>query len=245
MPTVSGGVVASTASTLDYELRIMVDPGTQLKSFTVQDTMGMIIDFEPALEPCTSEWYMGRSLGIVRDRFPLSVEVTDCDDHTFGPDEFPKLGVLPTEPGIPLPCSALMCADNPVCREAQRNAVTERNRVAILCWQVQTVRDEFTRYLVIAAAAAITFILALAIAGPALGSGWIGAIIAAIFFAIAAAFFAIFVWATVEAARKRLELNQLEDRLRGEKNAYINDSLRRVFDACCPGCIDIDTSMPC
>jgi hypothetical protein len=54
MPSVSGDVVGMTPTTLDYEVRIMADPGAQLRSFTIRDTMGMPIAFEPVMEPCTS-----------------------------------------------------------------------------------------------------------------------------------------------------------------------------------------------
>jgi hypothetical protein len=120
----------------------------------------------------------------------------------------------------------------------------QRNRVAMLCRQVASCRDAFIRYSVIAAAMTAAFLATMAIAGPVSSAGWIGAIIGAILFAVAAAFFAIAAWATREAIKKRQELDGLESLLRGEQSGF-NSVLEQVFAACCPGCIYIDTTMPC
>jgi hypothetical protein len=114
----------------------------------------------------------------------------------------------------------------------------------MLCRQVASCRDAFISYTAIAAAASAGFLAAMAVAGPAASGGWIGIIIAAIFFAIAAALFAVAVWATTEAIKKRRELDRLESQLPGEQTAF-NAILEQLFAACCPGCIYIDTTMPC
>jgi hypothetical protein len=246
MPSVSGDVVGMTPTTLDYEIRIMADPGALLRSVTVWDTMGIPLPFEPAIEPCASNFYIGRAFGIARGRFPLSIEVSDCDDRTFGRDVLPLVGLPPGASGlgIRLPCTAVECADNPECGRFQGALSMQRNRVAMLCRQVASCRDAFIRYTVIAAAASAGFLAAMAVAGPAASGGWIGAIISVIFFAIAAAFFAIAAWATGEAIQKRQELDRLESELRQAQTDF-NSVLERVFATCCPGCIYIDTTMPC
>ena len=248
MPEVAGNHGEETPAWIDYEFRVLADPGTQLRSFTVRDTWGMTVELEPTLEPCTTDYYTCVARRVARNRYPLSVEVTDCDDNSFGRDEFPQFGVWPRYsegPGVPFPCTMLVSVDNPPCEEAQRNARIQRNLTSLACNDVRNCREEFARYTVIAAIATAAFIATFALAGVVSATGgWIGAIVGAVLFAVAAAFFVTMVWAAREAGRKRLALTEAERDLR-QKQTLFNETLILVYDRCCPGDIHINTDMPC
>lgn len=248
MPTVSGSAGAATAAGIDYEFRVMADPGTQLKSFTVLDSSGMTIELEPPLEPCISDWYIGVARRVARNRFPLSVKVNDCSNNSFGPDEFPNFGVYPgyaDGPDIPLPCSALECSDNRGCEHAQITAQNLRHELVLLCREVRHCRNEFKRYTIIAAGATAIYMGAFVLAGALSASGgWFGAIAATLLFIVAAVFFTIMIWATREAVKKQLQLIKAENRLHTKQNQF-NTALNSVYELCCPGCIHMNTDMPC
>lgn len=248
MPTVAGSWMEETLATINYEIRVMADERQQLESVIVRDEFGMRVEFEPTLEPCTSDTYIARANGIARNRFPLNVEVVQCDGSRFGPDENPRLGVPPGfgDPGpFTLPCTPAACPPNPACDRVDAEAQSRRAGMSRLCREVEDCRRTFREYLAMAAGMFVAFVILFAFAGAAVGGGgWIGAIIGAVLFAIAAAIFAFWLWLTVQAANKRVELNRLERELQTAR-ALFEEALRLVFDRCCPGCFDVNTEMPC
>ena len=248
MPEVTGSHGDTSPAWVDYEFRVLANPGTQLRSLTVRDTWGMPVEVEPELEPCTTDYYTCIARRVARNRYPLSVEVSDCDDNNYGRDEFPRFGVYPRyteEPGIPFPCEVLLTFDNPPCEEAQRVARIQRNLASLSCSAVRRCREEFIRLTILAAALTVIYLALMLAAYGLISSGnWIAAIVG--LFVLAAALVAIALAAmyAVKVIFKQREISTAEDRLR-QLQTNFNEALVLVYDRCCPGDVWINTDMPC
>ena len=80
-PEVRGDIIAMTTSTLDVRFRVVERSGIDISSIRVWDSMGWNLELKPPLNPYSSPIYVGVAKAIDKGRFPLTIEVTDCDLH--------------------------------------------------------------------------------------------------------------------------------------------------------------------
>lgn len=242
MPRTTGSSIEERSAsgvllpTLTYEIRVLADSGTELETVIVKDRFDMPIVFQPNVEPCESNYYEGKAIGIARTRFPLNVEVSQCDGTHFGPEENPRLGVYPDytdDDAPPLICSDVIGIPNPACDEVVSDARRTRAAMSRLCREIGDIRRQFRELLAIAAFFLAAFLFTFAFGMASIGGGLIGIIVGAVMLAIAAAYAILVGVFTDKAIRKFNELSPLEDELRSRR-ARFEQSLRLMYARCCP-----------
>ena len=82
-PKVRGDVISVTGNTLDVRFRVTERSGIDIGSVRVWDSMGWMLELQPPLNPYTSPNYVGVAKTVGKDSFPLTIEVTDCDLHSW------------------------------------------------------------------------------------------------------------------------------------------------------------------
>lgn len=80
-PEVRGDVVRKTTTTLDVQFRVIERSGADIRTVRVWDNKGWTLELEPPLTPNSTVSYTGLAKAVEKDRFPLTIEVTDCDLH--------------------------------------------------------------------------------------------------------------------------------------------------------------------
>lgn len=78
-PKVIGDVVATTTTTLDVQFQVIEQSGIDISAVRVWDRKGWTLQLEPPLHPYSTAKYTGLVKAVDKNRFPLIVEVTDCD----------------------------------------------------------------------------------------------------------------------------------------------------------------------
>jgi len=178
---------------------------------------------------------------VSRARLPIRVGGTECDSAQTIP-EIPLLTTDRGAGGVALPCSALVCVDEPVCIAAQATLQLERNRVIAACTEVRRRRDRRNYY---AVAAAIATALALACFGLAAAVAAIpGAQWATIGLGLlGAALLGAAIGFTIRAAMEEAALSSAGATLQQAQNGF-GDAQIAVGNACCPGCVTVDLTLP-
>ena len=74
---------AMTTTSLDIRFRVTEHSGIDIGSVRVWDSMGWMLELHPPLNPYTSPNYIGVAKTVDKNSFPLTIEVTDCDLHSW------------------------------------------------------------------------------------------------------------------------------------------------------------------
>jgi len=215
--------------------------GSGIRTITLYDNFSVEIPVGQPVGCITTYEFVTEPIN--RSRLPLHIEAADCageltSRETIGPIFYPgkKSG-----PGVPMPCSAVDCADDPDCSRAVGEVRFARNDVLILCTECNRLRSN---------------------AWERLWAG-IGYLLLALLFAVLAffAFFYFGAWGILPSAvvatatAAAVKAFQDEARLRGKAEQCERDlvdarsrfveTVARANEDCCPGCIFADVSMPC
>lgn len=80
-PEVRGNVVGKTDHTLDVQFQVVERNGLDIRTVRIWDNTGNTLELDPPLVPYSAASYVGVAKAVDKGRFPLTVEVTDCDLH--------------------------------------------------------------------------------------------------------------------------------------------------------------------
>lgn len=181
---------------------------------------------------------------INRRRLPLYIEATDCvgevtNREATGPIFYPgkKEG-----PGVPMPCSAVDCADDPDCSRAVAEVRFARGDVLIRCTECNRLRNQKreSREAIIGYGGLTSLFASLAVLGAIYLGWWVGLL----GFIAAGSTILAGTKAIEDEKRFRREAEQCERDLVDFRNRFL-ETVARANEECCPGCILADTSMPC
>lgn len=200
--------------------------------------------------------YSAEAAPVPRTELPLWAEAVDCSGEMTGREEngpfFEEESSSAPEPGVPLPClPAVMCPPDPGCSDAQGELARLNRDLADHCEACQRLRSQWEWKIQQAAAWALLaaiFAVAIGILTLAVAtSGWM----ALLFLALLAAAVIGFGFATWEAQRASLAAERLREDLEacernlGHVRGRAQEALQSVESSCCPGCIDVPTTLPC
>ncbi len=219
-----------------------------ISEVNVTNAVGMPVPIPEPIRDCPTDLIEIDLGSMLRSHLPLSVIVNNCSgvdgetttifEGVAGPG---RMG--DPVPSIRLPCSATLCEDNTACNNAQSQATTIRNQMAVVCRRLDEINKQFTILTITLAVMGVLIVVlaATAIAAASVPFGWIIAAVIAI--AIGLLSYGIFL---IESELKRLRERKSEDTAElSELRPQFRDAVDQVNENCCLHCIVVDLSEPC
>jgi hypothetical protein len=243
-------VAASTASTITVYFHFVGQDGDgrseQFRNVRVFDSFGRPV---PIPSPGVCVYFFDAVSGpIPRDALPVFVEADGCEgaaDTARGYPLFGKFRTVPGAPGPGVPCSALMCPDNPACDEAVSAAMRIQNNMAMVCARRARLRDRADEReregAVLLAVGIALLLLGLVLIGL---SFWVNALIGGILMAVAIGLMSAASGAFAEANDLR-RLQRVEEEAIDRLRAQWQVAMDTVGRQCCPGCVNVPLMEPC
>lgn len=231
------------AATVDFAAIVEDRGGAGLRKLVARDRFEIVVaEAEVPGCPRAHMWEVGT---IDQARFPIAIDGFDCQDRPYPPQTLPLRPAWEPGPGpaVTLPCSPLLCTQNPACERAERDAWTARNELVLLCHRNQQLRRRRTELLVWAALLTAEFLALTIAAGAAWTIPFVGAAIAVALTLAAAAVLGILTSVTVYLARVDGQLAENRRELDRATGTFLQRAaeVRRV---CCRDCIDVDLTLP-
>lgn len=236
---VRASIGGADSFTVSGRIALRDDRGVGIRTVTVSDRDGIEIVTRAFDCPVDAQIEIER---IERDRLPLQVTATDCSNGA----EAQKLGAVwgpPSEPGMPLPGSALLCQDNSPCLGAQLEVQQLRNEILTQCGRIRAIESRRNGYAGAAAVMFAVFAALLAAAAGLAGIPFIGGILAAV--AVIAALVALTAGIMLGylAHQEQQRADEAQRELTRLREAF-TEAAGRVGAGCNRDCISVDLTMP-